>query len=1309
MVTKASASSSLKEYLKKYENNENEEKKRKKKKPKTVATGVLVVDEDPVWQKPVNLEEEEEDEPEGEPQVHEDVNVKFMKRMELLKAKGSYNQISEDGSGWVSVTETAKCSDSVKAMSDSSPPRNKKARFDTPSPEAGKKPSDSSKGDSDLSPPRQGRRRNDSPSPTRSGGSGGGDAADLSPPRQRRRANRSPSPQLNSKSKSLKDSIVDLSPPRKHGRRYDSPSPEPNNALDAGYNSDLSPPRRQGRSQISHPTATARKMLVSNADDLSPPRRAHPFKSSDSRGSEDLSPPRKGRKGSDKINTRDNISQQISKEDLSPPRKKTAEKKTGLITGKDVREEIAKIKKDEWSRFKEMDASASGQGAEPVYRFKGERVSKDEYLKLTKKQEKPKVDKKLEWGKGLAQKREAEAELHDLELEKAKPFARSRDDPELDTMMKDRLRWGDPMAHLVKRKQSDLMLPDFGDSESMKESGFIVPQEIPSHSWLKRRLDFEPNRYGIKPGRHWDGVNRSNGYEKQLFKRTSEKKATELEAYLWSRWEVDGGGGGLTFGIWGGKVVEAALGRQMVAEAVGMVVGEAAGMVMPAVWSLKYLARKIPIKLNRHVLYHSTTLKLEPKFSVPRRWNLSNNDAQLLDCLVNGDLHNARRLLYEMPQTGHSSKVVTWTSLLSKFAKEGLVDEAQLLFDILPDRNIVTCNAMLSGYVRFGRLIEACGFFEAMQEKNVVSWTSMLRGLMNAGKLEEAKALFEDMPERNVVSWNTMIAGLVKNGDLAGARSAFDSMPTCDLVSWNTMIDGYVESCMMEEGKALFDQMEDANVITWTTLISGYCRDEDVWTAYELFRSMPAKNVVSWTAMIGGYTWNGYFEEAISLFREMKGETDVKPNVETFISLAYACAGVGFPHLCMQLHAHLVTNCSSYHDHDGRLSLALIFMYAKCGLMEYAKSIFLKNSMTKTSQYGNVMINGYVQKGQLEKAKHIFDLMAVRDKISWTSIITGYFNVNEVAEACKLFNSMPETERDAIAWTAMISGFVQNELFQEAMHLLSEMLLQGIMPLKATCSTLLGVAGATAQLDVGRHLHSLVIKTYSNFDPILENSLISMYAKCGEISDAFRIFSNMTWKDSISWNSIIVGFSHHGLAREALSLFGYMIKLRIKPNSVTFLGILSACNHEGLVDEGWAVYRAMSDAYGILPEIEHNICMINLIGRAGKIEEAENFVLSLPFNQDIAIWGALLGVCGVGEGNYEVASRTSQRLLELDPVNAAGHVVLCNMTASVGQYGEEGMLRKEMRSKGVRKAPGFSWVSSGEGTHMFLSGDVAPI
>ncbi|KAF3776325.1 BUD13-like protein [Nymphaea thermarum] len=213
-------------------------------------------------------------------------------------------------------------------------------------------------------------------------------------------------------------------------------------------------------------------------------------------------------------------------------------------------------------RYSELDPAVTGRGAELVYRINGKAVSKEEFLKLHSKDEKPKgeerhhgkhgrigqfpdagrgfqnylymKEKKLEWGQGLAQKREAEARLQELELEKERPFARASDDPELDKMLKERVRWGDPMAHLVKRKDTVLELEDLGNDEKMKESGFVVPQAIPSHSWLKRGVDPGVNRYGIRPGRHWDGVDRSNGFERDMFKRQNDKKATKDEAYLWS-------------------------------------------------------------------------------------------------------------------------------------------------------------------------------------------------------------------------------------------------------------------------------------------------------------------------------------------------------------------------------------------------------------------------------------------------------------------------------------------------------------------------------------------------------------------------------------------------------------------------------------------------------------------------------------------------------------------------------------------------------------------------------------------------------
>ncbi|MFS7953038.1 hypothetical protein Hanom_Chr07g00613941 [Helianthus anomalus] len=492
MVAPSSGSSSLKEYLKRYQSNDDEEEKKKKKKKKNKSktkptmNGLVVVDEDPVWQKPVQIEEEDdESQDEEKPQVDEDIEVKRMNRLEQIKARRPFGSISEDGSGWVSVSENAKNSTADDSNRDISPPRKHKAHSDITDMSSPRHEHDPSTSvvDSDMSPPRKRRVRCDTPSPEPN-------ADDMSPPRRRHRKSRSPPPRRDD---------TDISPPRKQRARFDTPSPERNS------DPDLSPPRRRSQHRAG-PRASA----------VDP----------------DLSPPRKRRDDADRHR------QSVSASDLSPPRKTVKESdrpKTGLVSGKDIKEEITKAKKEDWLRFQKMDPSISGRNAEGIRRDKktGARLTKEQIEALEKKDEKPK-EIKLEWGKGLAQKREAEARQKELELEKAKPFARTRDDDDLNDIQKNAIRWGDPMAHLVKKKQSEVVLPDIGDNEKMKESGFIVPQQIPNHSWLKRGLDAAPNRYGIKPGRHWDGVDRSNGFEKQMFNRQNEKQAIEREAYLWS-------------------------------------------------------------------------------------------------------------------------------------------------------------------------------------------------------------------------------------------------------------------------------------------------------------------------------------------------------------------------------------------------------------------------------------------------------------------------------------------------------------------------------------------------------------------------------------------------------------------------------------------------------------------------------------------------------------------------------------------------------------------------------------------------------
>ncbi|KAE8660235.1 A622-like protein [Hibiscus syriacus] len=522
---------------------------------------VLVVDQDPVWQKPVKAEDDDgNDSPDETPVVDEDIEVKRMKKLEQIRLRRGYNTIAEDGSGWVSLSP--KRANAVDPNSDSSP-RRQRTRNDTPSPEPGLRHSNSeievkdlsptrrsrddlspscrratrtdlpeprvkaSRDDTDLCPLRKWRVQNDTPSPEPLVNSA--DGTDLSPPRKRRVRNdtQSPEPLVN------RADVNDLSPPRKRRARNGTPSPKPLvNRADA----DLSPPRkRRVRNDTPSPKRRLKPLREGTDSDMSPPRQRSRRQHTQS-PEPDMPPPRQSRRQTSEL---------VHDSDLSPPRKSREstgpaslkqKPKTGLISGSEIGEQISKTKKDDWLRFKDMDPSVSGRGAEPVFRDKIKVNDKSllKYLKSKRKGEDKPKEKELEWGKGLAQKREAEARLQELELEKNKPFARTRDDPELFNMLKDRLRWGDPVAHLVKKKQPEPVLKDLGDTEKMKESGFIVPQDIPPHSWIVRKLDAIPNQYGIRPGRHWDGVDHSNGFEKKMFTKLNEKRVTEREAYLWS-------------------------------------------------------------------------------------------------------------------------------------------------------------------------------------------------------------------------------------------------------------------------------------------------------------------------------------------------------------------------------------------------------------------------------------------------------------------------------------------------------------------------------------------------------------------------------------------------------------------------------------------------------------------------------------------------------------------------------------------------------------------------------------------------------
>ncbi|KAJ7522951.1 hypothetical protein O6H91_18G032200 [Diphasiastrum complanatum] len=348
--------------------------------------------------------------------------------------------------------------------------------------------------------------------------------------------------------------LPDLSPPRKRSQENDSVSEFPSRKSDSKSASHLSGKdgSREGKRFVpkmrDEPLAKDFSAGRTSRDGQNGAKVSQKRQNRDSAGLTNISPRRLDLHGRSPGDDNDQQSASMFRRDersvhlgaahahgVMKKSKMTDGASAGLRSGNELKEEIEQKKEAEAKRFAEMDPLLSGKGAHTVYRDKkGRRLESQEELLRQQKGE-PKVeDEPLEWGKGIAQKREAEARRAELEKEKNMPFARSRDDAELDKLLRERVRWEDPMAHLVKKKSIEPVLEDFGMNDQMKESGFIIPQGIPQHSWLKRGIGPPLNRYGIKPGRHWDGVDRSTGHEKELFKQKNEKKATELEAYLWS-------------------------------------------------------------------------------------------------------------------------------------------------------------------------------------------------------------------------------------------------------------------------------------------------------------------------------------------------------------------------------------------------------------------------------------------------------------------------------------------------------------------------------------------------------------------------------------------------------------------------------------------------------------------------------------------------------------------------------------------------------------------------------------------------------
>ena len=467
--------------------------------------------------------------------------------------------------------------------------------------------------------------------------------------------------------------------------------------------------------------------------------------------------------------------------------------------------------------------------------------------------------------------------------------------------------------------------------------------------------------------------------------------------------------------------------------------------------------------------------------------------------------------------------------------------------------------------------------------------------------------------------------------------------------------------------------------------------------AMKVFDHIPRPNVFVCNVLLKGSLENGEPHVAISCYHKMV-LCNSRPNKFTYPSLLKACAVTGSVKEGVQFHAHVVKHGLSG---DGHIKSAGIQMYASFGLVEQARRMLDESGETDVICW-NAMIDGYLKCGEVEAANELFGCMPGKNVGSWNTMISGLARCGMIENARTLFNEMEE--RDEISWNAIIDGYIKEGNFKEALEVFHKMQREKIKPRQYLLPSVLTACANLGSLDQGRWIHSYVERNSFQVDAVLGTALVDMYAKCGRLDMAWEVFEKMRVKEISTWNAMIGGLSIQGRAEDAIQLFTKMHEEKQKPNGVTFVGVLNACAHAGMVERGVALLNAMKRVYGIEPEMEHFGCVVDLLGRAGLVDEAEQFIESMPMKPNAAVWGALLNACRI-HGNVELGERVGWILLDMEPQNSGRYALLSNIYAKAGRWDEVTRVRKLMKERGVKTIPGSSMMDLGGAVHEFNMGE----
>nr|XP_043613696.1 pentatricopeptide repeat-containing protein At3g16610 [Erigeron canadensis] len=614
-------------------------------------------------------------------------------------------------------------------------------------------------------------------------------------------------------------------------------------------------------------------------------------------------------------------------------------------------------------------------------------------------------------------------------------------------------------------------------------------------------------------------------------------------------------------------------------------------------------------------------------------------------------LELARKVFDKMPDPERKNNVLLWNQLIRAYAWEGPFDHAIELYvemkeyGVKPNKYtypfaLKACSATRD--VEIGKTIHDRVKSECLDE-DVYVCTALVDFYTKCGLLDEARMVFDKMPFKDVVAWNAMIAGSCLHGMYPESLGLVKEMQEVGLRPNSSTIVGILpaigEASDLIQGKAVHGfclRRRYDDVVVGTGLLDMYAKCECLGYTRRIFDTISVKNEVTWSAMISAFVACDSTMEALKLFGQVMVRSGVTISPVILATVLRACANLTDVNKGRCIHGYSL----------------------KLGFVSYLI-------------VGNTLVSLYAKCGIVEDAVRFFNEMDVKDTISFNSIISGCVQNGDAGVAFNVFNKM--------------RSFV----------------------VKPDMDTMIGFFPACSHLAALQHGacgHSYSVVCGFTGSTKVCNAIIDMYSKCGKVEMARLVFDQMDRRDLISWNAMIFGYGIHGLGLEAVSLFKHMQSDGFNPDDVTFICLLYACSHSCLVEEGKHWYAAMTEKFQIQPRAEHYLCMVDLLGRAGLLREAHEFIARMPFKPDIRIWSALLGACGIHK-NVKLGEEILRKIQILGHESTGNFVLLSNIYSTVKRWDDAARTRVLQMEKGFKKSPGCSWVEINGIIHTFVGGD----